>query len=423
MSNLPTFFKSYRSSLALIAALVLGSLLGLILKEKAAVLKPLGDIFLNLLFTIVVPLVFFSIASAVACMSDLKRLGKIVAWMVVIFVITGVLAAGLMLVGVTLFPVTTGITLAMDAPSPTENIDLGDQLVKTFTVSDFRDLFSKKNMLALIFFSFLMGLATSALGPRAKPFAQFLMAGNEVMTKLIGYVMIYAPVGLGAYFAYLTGVFGPQLFGSYLRVMLLYYPLAIGYFIFGFSFYAWLAGGLKGVRVFWRSILPAALTAWGTGSGLATLPVNLEAAKKIGIPDDVREVVVNIGASVHSDGSSLAAVTKIALLFGLFHMDLSGASTLLSVVGVALLCGTVISGIPSGGMLGEMLIISLFGFPPEAMPLITMVGTLVDPPATMVNVAGDNVSGMLVARMLNGKDWMLNGPPNIETIGEVVPKS
>jgi Na+/H+-dicarboxylate symporter len=386
--------------------MIAGSLLGFFLKEKTSILKPLGDVFLNLLFTIVVPLVFFSISSTVAKMNDLKRLGKIVGWMLVIFIVTGLLAALLMIIGVKCFPPTEGRNFAFDQTVQKETVQLGDQLVHTVTVGDFHELFSKKNILPLILFSFLMGLAASSLGPKAKPFTQFLLAGNDVMTKMIGYVMLYAPIGLGAYFAYLVGVFGPQLFGSYVRAMALYYPMALFYFVVAFSFYAWLAGGRKGIRVFWANIVPPALTAWGTGSGLATLPVNLKAAQKIGIPEDVREVVVNIGASIHSDGSSLAAVMKIAMLFGIFGMPFSGVTTLVSVAAVALLCGTVISGIPSGGMLGEILIITLFGFPIEAMPIITMLGTLVDPPATMVNVVGDNVSGMLVARIMNGPNWM-----------------
>lgn len=407
--NRSSILKSYRFSIILIAAIVIGSLAGLLLKERAAVLKSLGDIFLNLLFTVVVPLVFFSISSTVAKMTDMKRLGKIIGWMALIFVVTGIIAASVMLIGVKLYPPAAGTQITFDQPVNVENISLGQQLVRTVTVPDFLDLFSKKNMLALILFSFLLGLATSAAGEKARPFAQFLAAGNEVMTRAIGYVMLYAPIGLGAYFAYLVGTFGAQLFGSYFRAMVLYYPLALAYFGVVFSFYAWLSGGLKGVKIFWANILPPALTAWGTGSGLATLPVNLEAAKKIGIPGDVREVVVNIGASVHSDGSSLAAVMKMALLFGIFGIPLSGAETLVSVVLVALLCGTVISGIPSGGMLGEILIITIFGFPIEAMPIITMLGTLVDPPATMVNVVGDNVSGMMVARVMNGPRWMEQG--------------
>jgi len=401
-----SFFKSYRVSIVLIASIFIGSLIGLVLKDKAVVLKPFGDIFLNLLFMVVVPLVFFSISSTVAKMTDMKRLLKIMGWMVLIFVVTGIIASLVMIMGVKVYPPAKGTTLKMDQPVVAEKIDIGQQLVRTVTVGDFTELFSKKNMLALILFSFLIGLAASASGAGGKPFAQFLFSGNAVMTKAIGYVMLYAPVGLGAYFAYLIGEFGPQLFGSYLRVVVLYYPLALLYFFVVFTLYAWMAGGAKGVRIFWANILPPALTAWGTGSGLATLPVNLEAAKKIGIPDDIREVVVNVGASVHSDGSCLAAVVKIALLFGIFGMDISGGETILSVVAVALLCGTVISGIPSGGMLGEMLIIMMFGFPLEAMPIITMVGTIVDPPATMVNVVGDNVCGMLVARVMNGPDWM-----------------
>ncbi len=404
--NKPAFLKSYRFSIILIISIAIGSLIGLFMKERATALKPLGDIFLNFLFTIVVPLVFFTISSTVAKMTDMKRLGKIIGWMLVIFVVTGIIAAVIMLIGVKLYPPTQATQITFNQPVNIEKVKISDQIVRTLTVPNFKELLSKENMFALILFSFMIGLATSAVGASGKPFAQFLVAGNEVMSKAIGYVMFYAPIGLGAYFAYLVGVFGPQLFGSYFRAMLLYYPLAMAYFFIVFSFYAWLAGGFKTIKIFWSNIIPAALTAWGTGSGLATLPVNLEAAKKIGIPEDIREVVVNIGASVHSDGSSLAAVMKMSLLFGIFGMPFSGAGTLAGVVAVALLCGTIISGIPSGGILGEILIMTVFGFPIEAMPIITMLGTLVDPPATMVNVVGDNVSGMLVARLMNGPKWM-----------------
>jgi Na+/H+-dicarboxylate symporter len=400
-----SFLESYAFSIALVVSILIGSCLGLVFKKDAVVFKPFGDVFLNLLFTVVVPLVFFSISSAVAGMSDLRRLGRIMGWMTVIFVVTGVLACVVMLIGVILYPPAQGITIAFDQPVNPENINLGQQLVRAFTVTDFGELLSKKNMLALIMFSLLVGLSTSAVGQKGKPFAQFLLAGNEVMTKAIGYVMLYAPIGLGAYFAYLVGTFGAQLLGSYARVVALYYPVAIAYFVIFFSLYAWLAAGVKGVKTFWLNIIPVSLTAWGTGSSLATLPVNMEAAKKMGVPEDIREVVIAVGASMHSDGSCLAAVVKMSFLFGIFHVPLTG-HTMLAVVGVALLCGTVISGIPSGGMLGELLIISMFGFPIEAMPIITMIGTIVDPPATMVNVVGDNASSMMVARVLNGPRWM-----------------
>jgi Na+/H+-dicarboxylate symporter len=400
------FLRNYAFSLLLLTSIVIGSLLGVVFKHKAAFFKPFGDIFLNLLFTIVVPLVFFSISSAIAAMTDVRRLGRILTWMILIFVLTGAVASVLMVICVRIYPPAKGITLNVDLDVNTEKPNISDQIVNTFTVADFSGLLSKKNMLALIVFSALVGFAASSVGEKGKAFTQFLLAGNEVMNKAVAYIMLYAPIGLGAYFAYLVGVFGPRLLGSYFRAMVLYYPLTILYFVVGFSLYAYFAGRIRGVKAFWGNIIPTSLTAWATGSSVAAIPTNLQAAEKIGVPRDISEVVIPIGSMIHMDGSCLSAVLKIALLFGLFGADFSGAWTILTAIGVALLSGVVMSGIPGGGFLGELLIITLYGFPVEALPIISMAGTLVDPPATMVNAVGDNVAGMMVARMLGGKGWM-----------------
>ncbi len=409
MPSKSTFLKSYAFSILLIISILIGSLLGIIFKKDATVFKPFGDVFLNLLFTIVVPLVFFSISSAVASMVDIKRLGKIMLYMILVFVTTGIVASILMTIGVKIYSPTAGINLSLSTTVNTEQYKISEQLVKTFTVSDFFDLLSKKNMMALILFSLLIGLAASAIREKGKPFTNFLLSGNEVMMKAISYIMLYAPIGLGAYFAYLVGVFGPQLLGSYVRAVTLYYPLSILYFFIGFSFYAYLAGRGKGVKTFWSNIIPASLTALATGSSVATIPSNIEAAQKTGVPKDIRDVVIPIGATIHMDGSCLSAILKISLLFGLFHMNFSGIGTIMTAIGIALLSGTVMAGIPGGGFLGELMIVTLYGFPMEAMPIISMIGTLVDPPATMINAIGDNVASMIVARMLGGKDWMEKG--------------
>ena len=401
-----SFLKNYAFSLILILCILLGSLFGIILKDKALILKPFGDFFLNLLFTLVVPLVFFSISSAVSSMTDIRRLGRIMGWMMVIFIATGIVSSVLMIIGVKFYPPAVGVEISLGKGITFDQMQVSQQIVRAFTVSDFSDLFSKKNMLALILFSLLVGLAASTAGEKARAFGHFLSAGQEVMFKCISYVMLYAPIGLGAYFAYLIGIFGPQLLGTYVRAVTLYYPLAILYFGIGFSLYAFLAAGRKGIRTFWSNIIPTSVTALATGSSIATIPANLEAAKKTGVPEDIREMVIPIGATIHMDGSCLSAILKIAILFGLFHMDFSGIGTLATAVGIALLSGTVMSGIPGGGFLGEMMIVTLYGFPIEAMPIISMIGTLVDPPATMVNAVGDNVAGMLVARILNGKHWL-----------------
>jgi Na+/H+-dicarboxylate symporter len=401
-----SFLRSYAFSLILIASILAGSGLGLLLKGRAEVLKPAGDIFLNALFATVVPLVFFSISSAVAGMLSTGRLFRILGWMMVVFVATGVISSSIMVVGVMAYPPAKGVTMPMPSAGAESRPSTADQIVGALTVPDFPHLLSKKNMLPLILFAVLVGLATSGAGEKGRPFAAFLISGGEVMMKVISYVMYYAPIGLAAYFAYLVGVFGPQLLGAYGRAMLLYYPVCIGYFFVAFTLYAFLGGGGRGVGAFWKNIWPASLTAAGTGSSYATIPSNLLAADRVGIPRDISEVVIPIGATIHMDGSCLSAIVKIAFLFGFFGRDFSGLETIATAIGIAILSGTVMSGIPGGGFTGEILIVTMYGFPAEALPLITMIGTLVDPPATMVNAIGDNVASMIVARILGGRKWM-----------------
>ncbi len=401
-----SFLRSYATSLILVGAILAGSLAGWLLGERAKVLKPFGVVFLNALFVTVVPLVFFSISSAVAAMAGTGRLLRILGWMMLVFVLTGVVASLVMVAGVQLYPPARGADIAIPTTAPDAHVDVADKIVQAISAPDFVKLLSRENMLAMIVFAVLVGLATGAVGEKGKAFTAFLQSGNEVMMKIISYIMYYAPIGLGAYFAYLVGEFGPTLLGSYARAMTLYYPLCIAYFLVAFTVYAALAGRLRGVRRFWSNIIPAAITAAATGSSFATIPVNLEAAERIGVPRDISEVVIPLGATIHMDGSCLAAVMKIALLFGLYHMPFTGFATIATAIGIAILSGTVMSGIPNGGFAGEILIVTIYGFPPEALPIISMIGTLVDPPATMVNAVGDNVASMLIARIMGGRNWM-----------------
>ena len=398
-----TTLKQWRFTLILVGAVAAGTGLGLLLGPDAISVKPFGDILLNLLYTAVVPLIFFSLSSAVAASENLRRMGRIAGWMLVVFVLTGLVASVVMIAAVKGFDPARGLPLELVEPEQKAPVGLGERIVETITVPDFQNLLSRRNMLALIVFAILTGLAAHTSNEKGKAFRDFLISGAAVMTQLIRLIMLYAPIGLGAYFAYLVGTFGPQLIGTYFRAVVIYYPVALGYFVVGFSCYALLAGGRGGLKRFWTHIPPAALTAWGTGSSLAALPTNLDAAERIGVPEDVRKIVLSLGATIHMDGSCLAAILKIAVLFALFGREFSGIEVYATAIGIALLSGTVMSGIPGGGFLGEMLIVTLYGFGPEALPIISMLGAIVDPPATMVNVSGDTAAAMLVTRLLDKK--------------------
>jgi Na+/H+-dicarboxylate symporter len=369
------------------------------------VLAPLGDLFINMMFTAVVPLVFLSISSAVGSMMNMKRLGRILGSMFAVFIVTGAIAAVLIIVVVKAFPPAQGVNLVMEAATLDE-ISLGDALVNAFTVSDFPLLLSRSNMLPLIVFSILFGFSVSLVGGEDNKIAQALDMLNKVMMKMIGIIMLYAPIGLGAYFAALIAEYGPQLLGAYLRSMAIYYPLCIAYFFVAFFAYSYWAGGKEGTRIFFRNILSPAVTSLATCSSIATLPVNLTATEKMNVPKDIREIVLPIGATMHMDGTALSSILKIAFLFGIFGQDFSGIGTYVTAVLIAVLGGVVMSGVPGGGLIGEMLIVTIYGFPPEAFPIVATIGFLVDPPATMINASGDAVASMMVTSIVEGKNWL-----------------
>ncbi len=397
--------KSYRFPIVLIFAIALGSVLGVVMGEKARVLKPFGDIFLNMMFTAVVPLVFATIASAVGNMTNMKRLGSILGYMLLVFIVTGLIAAVIIIAAVKIYPPGLGVNIPLEAGSAGEAVSLSQRIVNALTVSDFSLLLSRSNMLPLIVFAVMFGYCTGSLGEN-NIMAKGLSALRDVMMKMVALIMMYAPVGLCAYFASLVGQFGPQLVGAYGRAMLLYYPLCVVYFFVAFAAYAYFAAGIPGVRSFFGNILPPAITSLATQSSIATLPINFEAAEKICVSKDISGIVLPIGATMHMDGSVLAAVLKISFLYGIFGKEFAGFEVYLVSVVIAILSGVVLSGVPGGGLVGEMLIVSLMNFPPRAFPLIATIGFLVDPPATCLNVCGDTVASMMVSRLLDGKDWM-----------------
>ncbi|MFV8362759.1 dicarboxylate/amino acid:cation symporter [Flavobacterium sp. ZT3P35] len=402
-----SFLKNYNSIILLLGGIFVGSILGLVFGKDVTVIKPLGDIFLNLLFTAIIPLIFFTIASSIASLEKTEKLGKLFAIVLGVFLFTVLVSAILMLVGVLLFPIQQDIILSQVPVEMVETGSAGSQITQLLTASDFFELLSRKNMLALIIFSFLIGFACLNSGEKGKDFSRFLHSGNEVMKQLLHIIMKTAPVGLGAYFAYQVGIFGPQLFGAYAKPLGLYYAVCAFYFIVFFSLYAYMAGGKLGFKVFWKNNITPSMTALGTCSSIATIPANLEGAEKMNIPAYIRNVVIPLGAPLHKDGSSMSSIVKIAVIFALFGKDLTDPYTILVALGITVIVSVVEGGIPNGGYIGEILAISVYGFPMEqALPAAMIIGTLVDPMATLLNANGDLVSAMLVTRIAEGKKWL-----------------
>lgn len=392
--------RHYFFPLLLVSAIVLGGVTGVLGGKSIAYLKPFGDIFLNLLFTTIVPLIFFSIASAVAKISSAHSLRRLFSIMAMVFLFTGLVAAVSSLFFVILLPPAQGVSIPLTDTLLQQHPSFITQIVGVFTVPEFSQLFSHQHLLALIVFALLVGVAAQGSQGEVGVFRHFLQAGEEVFMRVFNCIMYYAPIGFFAYFAVMVHELGPQIMGTYLRVTILYYAFGLLYVVFALTAYAYLADKTQGIQRFWSHAFLPMVTALATCSSAASIPANLHAAKQMQVPETIYDTCIPLGSLIHKDGSVIGGIFKIAFLFGLFHLDFSGASVLITALGVSLLVGTVMGAIPSGGMLGELLILNLYGFPPTVLIAVAAISILIDPMATLINVASNTVSSMVIARFV-----------------------
>ena len=398
--------SSYREPLILIGFVILGALLGILMGERAAFLYPIGQMWLNLLFVLLVPLIFFSISSSIATVTDTKRVGKLLTLTILIFAVTAAIAGIYMFTVTGIFGVDTSIQMGEAVlEESAASSSVGEQIVNTFTVGDFPLVISRSHILALIVFTVFFGITVSLLGEKGRPVAEWLSNLSLVFYKMVELLMKLAPIGLMAYFANLTGTYGPELLASYARGLLIYFPAAFFYFFVFMALYAFLAAGTWGVKNYFKNILTPALTALGTRSSAAALPLQLDACDKLGVPREISSVVVPIGATCHMDGACVATIYEIALCCALFNRPLRGLGDYAFAVVIAVAGSVAVSSVPGGGAAMETMVISGFGFPPVVLPVLLMMTQLFDAGCTLINSCGDTVASMLVTRALYGKDW------------------
>ena len=406
-------FKNYKSTLVLISSIIIGGIIGLIFKEDAKVLSPFGDIFINLLLVVIVPLIFLTITTSIAKMSSPKRLGKIMITTLIAFILTSLVAV---LVG---FITTYNIDLVdiedtnkivdtlVDKEITTEDVSILERTVQVLTVSSFNELFTTDNLIALLVFSMLFGIALNLSKEKGNNVRELLGSLNNVVMKLIEIIMYYAPIGLGCYFASLVGTLGKEVAVGYLKTFVIYLIVALLYYFIVYTIYAYIALGKEGVIRYWKNIIPATLTALATCSSAASIPTNSMCAKKIGVPDDIAETVIPLGTSFHKDGSIIGSVFKIMFLVCLFGTNVSGFAGISKILLISLMATLLITAVPiGGGTISEMLIISMMGYNTGVLPILTIIATIIDAPATVLNVVGDCATSMMVARVVDGKNWV-----------------
>lgn len=402
-------WKNYKSTIILLLSIIIGTIIGLIFKEKACILSPLGDIFLNLMFVVIVPLIFLTITSTIIKMENPKRLGKIMITILIVFAVMSIIAA---LIGV-VSSYTIKLIDSKDINNLTnllnqdvvisEEVNILQKTANLLTVNDFYKILSKDNIIAILVFSIISGFAIRKSKDKGKKVIELILSLNEVVINIVNIIMYYAPIGLGCFIATLIGSYGSVIAIGFLKTFIVYTLVCIFIYVFVYSAYVFLVSGKKGLKAYWKNIIGPSTTALATCSSAATIPINIKYTKEMGVPSDIAETTIPMGTSFHKDGSVVGSAFKIMFLIYLFGKDIN----ILTILGVSLLSTLLITAVPiGGGTISEMFILQILGFPSSALPIISIIATIIDAPATVLNVVGDSCSSLIVARIIDGKNFL-----------------
>lgn len=381
----------------LILGIVIGALVGIFWAPAAAFVAPVGDIFLNMLFVLVVPLVFFSVTLSFCNLRSEGRIGKVLGRTLSAFAIMWASAGILGYLSCLLVnPLGPNFDASAFPPIGAENSLSGaDAVVNAVSVGDFPQLFSKFNLLPLMLFSMILGLGISSAGEKAGAFKSFMESGREVSVSTMNILMKAAPVGLGCYFAATIAEMGGQLLGGYLRVFLLLTTVcAIQFFVVN-PFLVFVKGGPSALKAFARNIIPPTLTAMATQSSTLAMPGNITAARLSGTDAGVAEAVVPLSTNLLKAGSVANNIYKVVFLLVLSGRGFSTPGDALVCIGLAVLAAVVSGAVTNGGLSGEILICTLLGVDPAMVGIIMIIGTICDIPATIVNSQSNVVAAIL----------------------------
>jgi Na+/H+-dicarboxylate symporter len=309
-------------------------------------------------------------------------------------------AVGILGLAMTFDP-AQGVTLDLHQSMQTEPGRM--DFVSLLTTNDFVGLLSKSNILALIIMSVISGIAIGQSGEDGKRISSMLDSLNTVIMKIVSILMFAAPVGLGAYFASTMASQDSELIVTFARAIGLFFIAAIIYLTLGSSIYAWIGGGKAGVKLFWKNAIEPAATALGTSSSLASLPVNLRAAKKMGIKDEIADICLPLLVNLNKGGASMITALKIIFIYSLLGLEFTPDVFAITIL-ISVLSAFVIGGVPGGAFLGEIFIVTTLGLPLEVIPILVIIGAVTDAPSTVINVVHDLNATQIVERITQKRD-------------------
>jgi proton glutamate symport protein len=380
-------------------------------------IKPFGNMFINVLKLIAIPLIFASLIRGVANLKDITKLSRMGLRTIGLYIATTLIAVTIGLLIVNIIRPGTGVSEDTRAQlteayisDAANRITEAEKHTSQGPLQPLEDLIPSNifnaasdngNMLQVIFFAIFFGIGLILISERkSKPVVDFFDGFNEVILKMIDLIMLAAPFGVFALIAALVA----EAPGADIFLALLWYALCvlIGLVIILclYVLFVWVFTK-KSPKFFLKGIIPAQLLAFSTSSSAATLPVTMERVEEhLGVDREVSSFVLPIGATINMDGTSLYQAVAAVFIAQAFGMELS-FTTQLGIIATATLASIGSAAVPGAGMVMLVIVLAQAGIPEAGLALIFAIDRPLDMCRTTVNITGDASISMIVARSLN----------------------
>ena len=388
-------YKKTSLLVKLLGAMIIGAILGILFGEKITVIKPLGTIFLNLLKMAALPLIVVNLIAGISALDDPKNFGRIGGKIMVYYFVTTAVAICMGLFVGTVFKPGVGFELSGEYNGAISEIpSLGQTIVNLIPSNIFAAL-SNGTFDQIVVFSAFVGVAILFMPQeQRKPIARGVTLLANLFNKLVGIIMGYVPIGICALIACTVGTYGAQLFGflakylgaSYTAVLLHICVYCILLFVFTH---------MNPIR-FIKKASPLIVTALGTSSSLACVPVNLQCADDLEVPRSISSFTLPLGSQINKDGNGIMLAITSLFAAQCVNAPLS-IGVLLRVILISLILTTGAGGVPGGGIVSIAIVVEAFGLPLEVVALVSGIFSLIDMGYTMMNCLGDLVGTVIVS--------------------------
>jgi len=384
----------------ILIAIVLGLVVGILLGEKTAHIKIVGDIFIRLLKAIIIPLILASMVAGIVSLGDIRKLGRIGLKTFIYYMATTTLAVGVGLVLVNLMAPGVGVDMGAETTVEQSSSEVPSvvSIIMDIIPANLFDAMAKDKVLSVIVFSLVLGVAISSIGEKGRPLVTLFEAFNAVMMKITGWIMHLAPFGVFALMAHTIGTMGL----SVIRPLVVYMATVT----LGLIFHACVTlpvllstfGKYSPVK-FSKDVFSAVATAFSTASSAATLPITMDCLQEnTGVSNKITSFVLPLGATINMDGTALYEAVGAMFIAQAYGIDLSIGQQLVIML-TATLASIGAAAIPGAGLITMVIVLKAVNLPLEGIGMILAVDRILDMLRTAVNVWGDACGAVVVARL------------------------